>query len=123
VAGIPFALAFALSPDPTIALVCFASLTFFITLYMPPITSLSCDIVPAGMRATIIALIGLITIVAGQGFGTLLIGVLNDAYTPAFGEFAVRYSLVTISVNLLIGAVAAYLAGQAAARSAREAHA
>lgn len=122
-AGIPFALAFVLSPDPRLALYCFAGLTFFITLYMPPIISLCCDIVPAGMRATIIALIGLITIVAGQGFGTLLIGMLNDAYTPAFGDEAVRYSLVTISGNLLIGAIAAYMAGHTAARSAREAHA
>jgi len=118
-AGIPFALAFALSPDPQIVLVCFAALTFFITLYMPPIISLCCEIVPTAMRATIIAMIGLITIVAGQGFGTLLIGMLNDAYTPAFGDDAVRYSLVTISGNLLIGAIAAYMAGQTAARSTR----
>lgn len=114
VAAFPFALGFAFVPDPVIALFCFVGLKFFMTLFMAPIIALCCDLVPAAMRATMIAMIGLMMIVNGQGIGTTVVGMMSDAYTQMFGDVAVRYALATISVNLLLGAVCAYMAGQAA---------
>jgi MFS family permease len=116
VLAFPCALGFALASDPVMALFCFFGLKFFMTMYAPPMLSMCCDLVPSAMRATVIALFSLITIVAGQGLGTLFVGMMNDAYASAYGDMAVRYSLTTISVLLLVAAGAAVMAGRAAAK-------
>lgn len=115
-AAIPFALGFALLPDPNLALVCFVGLKFFMTLWVPPTLALVFSLVPAEMRATISAVFNLFIILAGVGLGTMVVGLLSDAYTVSFGSAAIRYSLVTMTAGLAIGAVASAMAARSVMR-------
>ena len=63
------------------------------------------------------AMINLIIILAGVGFGTVIVGMLSDGYTAAFGEEAIRYSLLTMTLGLVIGAFAAAMAARSVLRS------
>lgn len=117
VAAIPFALGFTMLPDPRLALLCFIGLKFFITLWIAPTIALVFSLVPTAMRATMSAMINLIIILAGVGFGTVIVGMLSDGYTAAFGEEAIRYSLLTMTLGLVIGAFAAAMAARSVLRS------
>jgi MFS family permease len=115
-AAIPFALGFALLSDARLALLCFVGLKFFMTLWVPPTLALVFSLVPAEMRATISAVFNLFIILAGVGLGTMVVGVLSDAYTLSFGDEAIRYSLVTMTSGLAIGAFAAAMAARSIMR-------
>lgn len=112
VAAIPFAVGFVMLPSANMALVSFVGLKFFMTLWTAPMIALVFSLVPAAMRATMSAIINLIIILAGVGFGTVVVGMLSDGYTAAFGEEAIRYSLLTMTLGLVIGAFAAAMSAR-----------
>ncbi len=70
------------------------------------------SIAPSNLRATIMAVTGLAVTVFGAGFGPLLIGLLNDACKGAFGELAVRYTMMSGPVGLLVASVMFFIAGR-----------
>tara|TARA_R110000823_G_scaffold68013_4_gene158118 strand:- start:59 stop:628 length:570 start_codon:yes stop_codon:yes gene_type:complete len=115
-AAFPFTLAFVFLPGSVGALISFVLLKFLMTLWVAPVTTMAFAIVPAGMRATVSALINLLIILSGIGFGTFLAGALSDAYAGAFGEQSIRYALATITVGLLVGAFGAFMAARTVGR-------
>ncbi len=112
IAAIPFAVGFALIENSSLALLSFVGLKFFMTLWTAPMIALVFSLVPTAMRATMSAIINLIIILSGVGLGTMVVGILSDGYTEAFGDEAIRYSLLTMTVGLVIGALAAAMAAR-----------
>jgi hypothetical protein len=56
------------------------------------------------MRALAASLLVLSLTLLGQGAGPQVVGLLNDALAPRFGDEAVRYSLVIVLATSLLGA-------------------
>ena len=57
------------------------------------------------MRATAAAILLFIVNLVGAGLGPLIVGFMNDLYAPYWGEQAIRYSLLTVSVLGALGAI------------------
>ncbi|MDP3675154.1 MAG: MFS transporter [Novosphingobium sp.] len=110
----PFALLFAWTESANLALLAFVVVKFMMTLHLGPIIALSFAQVPVRMRATMSATINMFIGLAGTGVGGTLAGVLSQAYTPTWGELSLRPALATISVCLLVGGLAAIMAGRTA---------
>jgi predicted MFS family arabinose efflux permease len=60
------------------------------------------SIAPQGLRATMMALIALAIALLASGLSPVVIGALNDALKPGFGDQAVRYSLLTAPLCLAL---------------------
>jgi predicted MFS family arabinose efflux permease len=110
----PFALLFALTESANLALLAFIVVKFMMTLHLGPIIALCFAQVPSRMRAMMSATIYMFIGLAGTGVGGTLAGVLSQAYTPAWGELSLRPALATISICLLVGGIAAIMAGRTA---------
>ncbi len=108
----PFALMFALSDSPYVALVCFMVVKFMMTLHLGPIISLCYAQVPQSMRAMMSAVINMFIGLAGTGVGGTLAGYLSHVFAPTYGDMSLRPALAVLSSCLLIGGVAAIMAGR-----------
>lgn len=113
-AAFPFGLGFALSPDPYVALACFVVVKFMMTLHLGPIMNLCFSQVPVTMRATMSASITMIMSLAGVGLGGTIAGFLSQMFAASHGSNSLQPALATVSFALLIGAVAAIMAGRTA---------
>ena len=82
------------------------------TFRMGPILGLVQSIVKVRMRAFAAATLFMIGTIVGSGVGPLLIGVLNDILEPGYGDLAIRYSLLCVSVASMIGALFYFWAGR-----------
>jgi len=71
--------------------------------YMGPIIALTQRMMPVRMRALAASVQFLILNLVGAGGGVSTAGILNDAFTPAYGEAAVRYSLMVTLVGAVLG--------------------
>lgn len=110
----PFALFFALTSNPYVALACFVGVKFMMTLHLGPIIALCFAQVPVAMRAIMSATITMFIGLAGTGIGGTLAGFLSKAYEPSFGRLSLQPALATLSICLLIGGIAAIMAGRTA---------
>lgn len=110
----PLALIFALGPNPYVALVCFMAVKFLMTLFLGPLIALSYAQVPVSMRAMTQAVINMLIGLAGTGLGGTLAGILSQAFKPAYGDMSLRPALACMALFLLIGGVAAFMAGRTA---------
>ncbi|MDM7957647.1 MFS transporter [Blastomonas sp.] len=110
----PIALLFALGPNPYVALVCFMAVKFLMTLFLGPLIALSYAQVPVSMRAITQAVINMLIGLAGTGIGGTLAGVLSQAFGPTYGEMSLRPALACMALFLLVGGVAAFMAGRTA---------
>jgi len=110
----PFGLAFALSPNPYVALVCFVVVKFMMTLHLGPIIALCFAQVPVAMRATMSATIGMVIGLSGMGIGGTVAGFVSQAFTPAFGDKSLQPALAVLSCCLVVGGIAAIMAGRTA---------
>ena len=110
----PAALLFALSANAYVALACFVAVKFMMTLHLGPIMSLSFAQVPLDMRATLSATIGMIIGLAGTGVGGTLAGFLSTRFAAEYGDLSLQPALALIATSLLIGGVAAIMAGRTA---------
>jgi MFS family permease len=72
--------------------------------WAPAVYAAGQNLVPPRMRATSAAVIVLSLTLLGQGAGPQVVGLLNDALAPRFGDEAVRYSLVIVLSTSVIGA-------------------
>ncbi len=113
-AAFPFAMLFCFTASPWLALASFVVVKFLMALYLGPTIALCFAQVPEAMRAVMSATINLFIGVAGTAVGGTLAGFLSASFTPAYGDDALRYSLGVISLGLLVGAVAALMAGRTA---------
>jgi predicted MFS family arabinose efflux permease len=85
-------------------------------LYTAPFLALVQTLAPSRMRAMSAALFTAIITFLGQGLGPLAVGLLNQALAPAFGQEAIRYSLLLMAGAMLLCAGACV----AGARTLRE---
>lgn len=110
----PAALTFALTSSAGVALACFVVVKFMMTLHLGPILSISYSQVSADKRATLAASVNMIIGLAGTGVGGTLAGVLSGAFAADYAELSLQPALAILATFLLIGAVAAIMAGQRA---------
>lgn len=114
IAAFPLALCFVWSPNAYVALACFVGMKFVMTLHLGPIIALSFAQVPVAMRAMMSATINMLIGIAGTGIGGTLTGFLSQAFAPTYGEMSLRPALTILSACLLVGGVAAIMAGRTA---------
>lgn len=113
-AAFPFAMLFCFAVNPYVALASFVAVKFFMTLHLGPIIALCFAQVPVRMRAMMSATINMFIGMAGTGIGGTLGGFLSEAFQPSYGDQSLRYALAVTSTGLLVGAVAALMAGRTA---------
>ena len=93
-----------------LALVLYAPHSLLFALYVGPIFAAMQGVAQPRMRALVVAIHLLAVNLLGLGAGPLLVGALNDSLRASFGNQAVRYSLLLVSlVGIFAGAC--YLAG------------
>jgi MFS family permease len=114
IVAFPFALAFAFTPNPYVALGCFVVVKFMMTLHLGPIISLCFAQVPLSMRAMMSATINMFIGLAGTGIGGTLAGYVSQMYMPAYGDKSLQPALATLSCCLIVGGMAAIMAGRTA---------
>ena len=66
------------------------------------------------MRAMMSATINMFIGLAGTGIGGTVAGFLSNAFEPAYGELSLQPALATLSLCLLVGGIAAIMAGKTA---------
>ncbi len=91
-----------------VALASFAPLIFVIGIYTGPIYAMNQNLAKPRMRAMGIALHLLVVSIVGGGVAPWLLGELNDALRPAYGDLGIRYSLLLVVVIGTLVAAAAY---------------
>jgi hypothetical protein len=98
VGALPFALRFLLVASPLAALASFAPFYAISNMYVGPLWSTTQNLARPEMRATASALLLFILNIVGLGLGPTLVGALNDQLAPQFGDIAVRWSLLIVSL-------------------------
>jgi hypothetical protein len=73
---------------------------------------------PADMRATASAMALTLSGLTGLTLGPILVGLLSDGLTQAYGRAALRFALVTIELSALLVVAALVMAGWMLARRA-----
>jgi MFS family permease len=114
IAAFPFGVGFALTSDPYVALACFVVVKFMMTLHLGPIMTLCYAQVPVAMRAMMAATIGMFIGLAGVGVGGTVAGFVSQAFSATYGDKSLQPSLALISGCLLVGGIAAIMAGRTA---------
>jgi len=84
--------------------------------FQGPIFAATIALSPDHMKTVAVAINIFFTGLLGQIFGPLIVGVLNDALTPTFGDHAIRYSMLSVSVCCLLGGLCFLWAGRLAER-------
>ncbi|HMO76071.1 MAG TPA: MFS transporter [Sphingopyxis sp.] len=110
----PFGLTFAITASPWLALGCFVVVKFMMTLHLGPIIALCFAQVPEHMRAMMSATINMMIGLAGVGLGGTVAGLLSEYFMPEYGDLSLQPSLAVLSVCLLVGGIAAIMAGRTA---------
>jgi len=110
----PFGFFFAISENAYVALACFVVVKFMMTLHLGPIIALCFAQVPEQMRAMMSATINMFIGLAGVGLGGTVAGFLSRAFTPGYGDLSLQPSLAILSFCLLVGGIAAIMAGRTA---------
>jgi len=87
------------------ALLAFAPFYLLNNLYVASLWTLVQGLVAPGLRATASATQLAVTNIVGYGIGPVLVGALNDALAPRFGQGAIRWSLLGAAV---VGAASAF---------------
>jgi predicted MFS family arabinose efflux permease len=110
----PFGFGFAVASNAYVALACFVVVKFMMTLHLGPIIALCFAQVPEQMRAMMSATINMFIGLAGVGLGGTVAGFLSRHFTPEYGALSLQPALAALSVCLLVGGVAAIMAGRTA---------
>jgi MFS family permease len=107
----PVLLVFLFAPMPWAYVGLFFAM-ILLTFRMGPILGLVQTVVKVRMRAFAAATLFMIGTIIGSAVGPLLIGALNDALVPAYGDMAIRYSLLCVSTATILGALFYIWAGR-----------
>lgn len=119
-ARIPAVACFLVGPAEALFLLCeptwlwltgFAFSSFFVLIYQGPVFALGLSVARMPMRAVATSIMVFATALLGQVAGPLIVGALNDALAPEFGQLAVRYSMLVGAVTPMIAGVMFWLAG------------
>jgi hypothetical protein len=97
--------------DPTWAwMTGFVISGFLILAYWGPVFALGVSVVRVPMRALATALTLAVSTLLGQFAGPLIVGALNDALAPQFGEAAIRYSMLPGALTPILAGILFWLA-------------
>jgi predicted MFS family arabinose efflux permease len=96
--ALPFSYAFLLVPNVWLAFALMIPSSFLGAVYAAPTWTMVQGLAQPAMRAMASAITLLLINFIGFGLGPWLVGVMNDALLPHFGEMTVRYSLLIIGV-------------------------
>ena len=107
---VPLGYLTAMSPSGAVAVAANCAFVFVAASLTGPIFGLMISLAPAAMRATSSATYLFVANMVGLGGGPLLVGVLNDAFQPRFGDEAIRFTLLSI---LVVSVIAAGILGSA----------
>lgn len=110
----PFGIGVAQLPVAGWSLASFFVFQVLITLHLAPLQALCFAQVPPGMRAMLGASFSMIITLCGIGVGTWLVGALSSFFAAQYGDLSLRYALTWICASILLGAVAAFMAGRTA---------
>ena len=99
VASIPFVLGFLLFDSVTPALLIYIPAVILSAMYLGPTLAMIQAMVKLRMRAMASAVLFLILNLIGLGLGPQVVGALSDLLTPHYGQEAVRYSLLIVSLT------------------------
>lgn len=110
--GIPCLVLFALAPGPRAALAAFAAVNFLSIVFAAPTYALAQGLAGLRMRAQAAAIVLFVLNLVGLGLGPLLIGMVNDALTPRFGDEAIRYTLAGVAGVYAWGVLHSVAAGR-----------
>lgn len=103
-AGPVFALCM-LTPNFEVMVAMLALTSFMVGFHLGPIFAIAQTVARPSMRALASAIILLTATCFGQGVGPLAVGMLNDALKGAYGNDAVRYSLLSAAIATMLGAL------------------
>jgi MFS family permease len=107
---VPGYVAFLLGETPAAWAGGLAVVFMFQAAYQGPLFAAVISMAPEGMRAVSVSIVVLFTGLVGQIFGPLIVGMLNDALAPAYGDEAIRYSLLVVALCTLLGGVSFFIA-------------
>lgn len=110
--GTPFSLAFLLLPDQLAALLVFIPGLLLGAFYLGPTFSMTQGLAKPRMRAMASAILLFIINIIGLGAGPQTVGILNDLLNPAYGDHAVRYSLLIVGFINVVAAALYFLAAR-----------
>lgn len=108
IASLPFGIWFVLAPTQTGSLVALFISNLIMTGWLPPVYAVAIGLAPPRMRAMVMAVVAFCMTIMGIGMGPVVVGAVNDALKPTYGEGAVRYSLLFIHLGLLVGGLLAF---------------
>ena len=113
-----------LHPRMQVILPAYIGVAFFVTLGGAPTLTLLLNRASPHIRALTTSLVMMVVTFADGGVGPALVGALNDALNPYFGDHAVRYSLMIVGgTSYLAAALLMIWAGHILARSSASAFA
>jgi MFS family permease len=120
-ASVPFSLLFLFLPSTAGALACLAPAAFLVGAGVPGMHVTAQTLAPPRLRALASALNLLVLSLVGLGLGPTIVGILNDALAPEFGERAIRYSLALVALSSLWSAAHNELSARAIPDALRQA--
>jgi len=94
-----------LTPDFATMVAALAATSFLVGFHLGPIFAIAQTVAKPSMRALASAIVLLTATCFGQGVGPLAIGMINDALKSAYGNDAVRYSLLSAALTTSLGAL------------------
>ncbi len=77
--------------------------SFLTSLWAGPSYAAVARLVPTAMRAQAIGLLVIVLNATGSLLGPPIAGLVSDMLTPRFGVEALRYSLLTMSILVVVG--------------------
>jgi len=116
-AAFPFGLAMAQVGDTRLSLAAFFVFHVLLTIHLGPLMALCFAQIPANMRAVLGASINTVITLCGIGIGTFLVGALSTYFAARYGHLSLRYALSWVCLSILLGALAAFMAGRTARTS------
>jgi MFS family permease len=106
--GLPFSLIAFLGENRMIVVICLAINNISLMAYGAPVIAAMQSLVPPDLRARASAILLFFSAVAG-GMGPLLVGLLSDNLSAAYGADAIRYALLLAPLAFLLSSLC-YLA-------------
>jgi MFS family permease len=111
VAGPVFAVCM-LTGDFATMVTALAATSFLVGFHLGPIFAIAQTVAKPSMRALASAIVLLTATCFGQGVGPLAVGMINDALKGAYGNDAVRFSLLSAAFTTTLGALLFVLAAR-----------
>lgn len=108
----PAFLVFLLAADKYVALAGLGAATLCIAFHYGPCFAIAQTLVKVRMRSLAASILLLSVNLIGLGLGSFVVGLLNDLLAGAFGDAAVRYSLIAGPATCVLGAAGIWLASR-----------